>query len=67
MKRVLPEYKKQLTEDEIPPGCKRCKKRNYLYWLLGVPFCDWASYTCRGRQKPCPDHVTDYGEQLSLF
>lgn len=66
MEQLKP-YMKQLKESEVPEGCKKCKFRHLLRWLLKKPFCQHSSYTCSNRTKPCTEFEGDYGTQLSLF
>ena len=53
-----------LAPEDMPEGCRSCRHRGNLYWLLGVPFCGHSHYTRAKTVEPCDEYKR---EQLTLF
>ena len=63
----LAHYMKPVADADKPEGCKNCKYRYLLRWLLGQVFCEHSSYTRTHSTKRCDEFEGDYGIQLELF
>ncbi len=64
---LLP-YQKEwaLKVEEMPEGCRDCRHRDNLYWLMGVPFCNHSGYTRAKAITRCSEWLSEEGQELWL-